>query len=78
MRHAVGVLCDVFGPDLGAAVRALLARRHVPAATGAGPAVVDRLLREGLSSNRMTGTPVRLDQGRLRDSITSLVGGISA
>lgn len=78
VRQAVDVLCAVLGPELGDAVRTLLARRGFPVGCAAGPAVVDRLLAEGLSSDRMTGTPVRLDQDRLRESITTLVGGSRA
>jgi len=67
---------------LGETIRTLLARRGMPTGRGTGgtnpglvgPGLVDLVVAEGLSSNRVSGMPIRLDPEQVRESIVELLG----
>jgi alcohol dehydrogenase class IV len=72
----VDVLHRVFGVapgGLGGQFRALLARRGMLARLAADRGLADLIVDEGLSSNRMSGTPITLDRGLVRESILELL-----
>lgn len=61
------------GADLGDAIGALLVARGLPTRLPArAAALVDVFVEEGLASNRMTGTPVRVTPGRVRAGLAGL------
>lgn len=89
VREAVGTLRAVFGAEgtgLAGVLRDLLDRRVAPPygdgrcqpRPGADPggALVDMLVAEGMSSNRMTGTPVRLERWQVRTGLETILRGV--
>ncbi|MFI6103290.1 phosphonoacetaldehyde reductase [Streptomyces sp. NPDC051310] len=79
VREAVGTLRELFGADeqgtdLAGALRALLARRASFPYAGAPDAPYDLLVAEGLSSDRMSGMPVRLERHEARAGLETVLG----
>jgi alcohol dehydrogenase len=89
VRGAVGTLRAVFGAegmDLASALRDLIEARVAPPygdirwprQPGAVPddALLGRLVAEGMSSNRMAGTPVRLERWQVRAGLEAILHGV--
>lgn len=77
VRQAVASICDGLGirHSIGPAVSRLLCRRNLgpglpPSARMASP---DMIVNEGLASNRMSGTPVRLDRAQLLECTRAML-----
>lgn len=85
VREAVSVLrvaFDVQGTDLAGVLRAMIGRRIAPPYGDvrrprlAGDALTDLLAAEGMSSDRMTGTPVRLEQRQVRAGLRAILPAV--
>lgn len=77
VREAIGTLralfeADVEGTDLAGVLRALLVRRAPGPYAVPEDTPLDRLVAEGMSSDRMTGTPVRLERHQARAGLESI------
>jgi alcohol dehydrogenase len=77
VREAIGTLralfeTDVEGTDLAGVLRALLVRRTPGPYAVPEDTPLDRLVAEGMSSDRMTGTPVRLERHQARAGLETI------
>lgn len=78
VSEAVATVCAAVGAvpaELGDTLRSMLRRRFARPLLDRVPAeaVVDTLVTEGMSSSRMTGTPIRLDHRDVRAGVRELV-----
>ncbi|MER5969543.1 phosphonoacetaldehyde reductase [Streptomyces sp. NPDC002055] len=78
VREAVATLrrlfgADAAGTDLAGALRQLLDLRAARPYGTSRDTPLDPLVAEGMSSNRMTGTPVRLDRDQVRAGLESIL-----
>ncbi|WP_051819676.1 phosphonoacetaldehyde reductase [Streptomyces sp. NRRL S-920] len=77
LRAACGVTAGGLGPFV-----ADLVTRRMPATAWRRPdadtALVDRLVAEGMSSNRMAGMPITLERARVRAGLVSALGAAPA
>jgi alcohol dehydrogenase class IV len=76
---AIEQLRDAFGltttSSLGAEIRELLDRRDKPTRLAVtDPALVDRVIAEGLASTRVIGTPIAIDRSVVEQPVTDLLG----
>ena len=89
VREALDALRGVFnaqGMDLSCALRVMLDRRAAPPygegrclqqpGASTGDALIDLLVAEGVSSNRMTGTPVRLERWQVRAGLETILRSV--
>ncbi len=82
VQDAVGTLHDLFrtadGTDLAAVLRTVLDRRAPrPYTSVRYDTSLDLLVREGMSSDRMSGTPVRIERSQARAGLETVLRGDS-
>ncbi|MFI0774110.1 phosphonoacetaldehyde reductase [Streptomyces sp. NPDC021212] len=80
VREAVDALRALFGADardtdLAGVLRSLLDRRAPGPYAARGGTPLDLLVAEGMSSDRMTGTPVRLERHQVRTGLDAILCG---